>query len=417
MDGLPAIVTRLEFECRDWSDRPFPLRGSTSSIGGATQDPIGSFERIRELYISYLDTAFRIGDSSVADERRSLLRQPGTLATEPLVEPLPRYEWDTVENRLRTFEDIYMNRGQDPPLAEMSEAARRAFVDLVLSGLFLSTERTDNDIPLRRSPTVTPYRHQLEMLARGSRPTTPGVVTSGTGSGKTEAFLLPLFAAIASEAIEWPASTAEFLSRRWWHDADGRPYRSTDRKGRTVVRYTAIPSEFRPLQDDPLRSPFRYHRAAEHTDRPAAMRAIIIYPMNALVEDQLVRLRKALDSREARAAMDEHFAGNRIFFGRYTGATPVTGHHVHPGIRHLLAVSKDDIDGDIYFPDHARAGLDGRVSLQDLRRTELERRQRKLSELFGEMVGLERKGRMEGLGALQALMSELEEERAISIGR
>lgn len=30
--------------------------------------------------------------------------------------------------------------------------------------------------------------------------------------------------------------------------------------------------------------------------RTAAMRAIILYPMNALVEDQLSRLRKALDS-------------------------------------------------------------------------------------------------------------------------
>lgn len=35
------------------------------------QDPLGAFERIRELYLSYLDTAFRIGDESVAQERRN----------------------------------------------------------------------------------------------------------------------------------------------------------------------------------------------------------------------------------------------------------------------------------------------------------------------------------------------------------
>ena len=41
------------------------------------QDPIGAFERIRAFYVSYLDTAFRIGDESVAEERRLLLRRPG----------------------------------------------------------------------------------------------------------------------------------------------------------------------------------------------------------------------------------------------------------------------------------------------------------------------------------------------------
>jgi hypothetical protein len=52
--------------------------------------------------------------------------------------------------------------------------------------------------------------------------------------------------------------------------------------------------------------------------------------MNALVDDQMVRLRKALDSNEARRVMDDRFAGNRIFFGQYNSATPVTGHRRHP---------------------------------------------------------------------------------------
>jgi len=60
------------------------------------------------------------------------------------------------------------------------------------------------------------------------------------------------------------------------------------------------------------------------------VRAIVLYPMNALVEDQLTRLRRTLDSDEARSVMDDRFGGNRIFFGRYTGATPVTGHLRHP---------------------------------------------------------------------------------------
>ena len=57
---------------------------------------------------------------------------------------------------------------------------------------------------------------------------------------------------------------------------------------------------------------------------------MILYPMNALVEDQMVRLRRALDSTQAHRAMDTFFSGNRIFFGRYTGATKVTGWMHHP---------------------------------------------------------------------------------------
>src|ERR1700730_7392079 len=365
------------------------------------QDPIGSFERIRELYISYLDTAFRIRDPSVAEERRILLRQPGTLTTEPLVEPLPRYTWEALDDRHLTLEDIYANRGSSPPLAGMPEPARRAFVELLLAGLFPSTERVLGG-PLGRNAGFRPYRHQVQMLARGLRPCTPAVVTSGTGSGKTEAFLLPLLARIAQEATTWPEPEESFLRGRWWHDQDGRPYRKVDRSGRTVVKYEAIPLTRRPRRQDPLASPFTRHRAGER--RPAAVRAIIIYPMNALVEDQLVRLRRTLDSRKAREVMDDHFHGNRIFFGRYTGATPVTGHQLHPGLRHLLDTTTD-LDGDIYFPAHTAAGPDGRVPLRELRDWELERRQRKLSELFDDMVGL-------GRGQVQASLHALDRRAA-----
>ncbi len=56
----------------------------------------------------------------------------------------------------------------------------------------------------------------------------------------------------------------------------------------------------------------------------------LLYPMNALVEDQMVRLRKMLDSPEALNILDQRANGNRIFFGRYTSASPVPGYLVHP---------------------------------------------------------------------------------------
>jgi len=55
------------------------------------------------------------------------------------------------------------------------------------------------------------------------------------------------------------------------------------------------------------------------------MRAIILYPLNALVEDQLGRMRTALDSDNARTWLQTRRAGNRFYFGRYTGRTPVSG--------------------------------------------------------------------------------------------
>jgi DEAD/DEAH box helicase domain-containing protein len=62
-----------------------------------------------------------------------------------------------------------------------------------------------------------------------------------------------------------------------------------------------------------------------HENRPAAIRALILYPLNALVEDQLARLRDGFDGPQADAWLQAHRAGNRFYFGRYTGRTPVSG--------------------------------------------------------------------------------------------
>ncbi|WP_206817582.1 helicase-related protein, partial [Chroococcus sp. FPU101] len=62
-----------------------------------------------------------------------------------------------------------------------------------------------------------------------------------------------------------------------------------------------------------------------HITRPKAIRALILYPLNALVEDQLRRLRKAVDSDPIHQWLDQNRGGNRITFGRYTGQTPVSG--------------------------------------------------------------------------------------------
>jgi ATP-dependent helicase YprA (DUF1998 family) len=352
------------------------------------QDPIGSFEQIREFYISYLDTAFRIGDTGVAAERRWLLRSPGALCSDPLVEPVPRYRSDVTG-----FSELLLGEGEDNPLKGLPAEARRAFANLALAGLFPSREKrngtSDELHRTERVPRFNPYQHQITMLRKGLKEGTPGVVTSGTGSGKTEAFLLPILASISGEATGWPKPDPKFLGRRWWQDpATGAPYVKKNKKGETVVTYAAIPATLRPDSKQPTRTPFVPHRAGEK--RKAAVRALILYPMNALVEDQMVRLRRALDSAEARKVMADSFGGNRIFFGRYTGHAPVTGHHLHPGLKGVLEAKASALVGQrTYFPNHKAADEEGYVELADVRKSEYERRVRRLTEQFDFMVDAE----------------------------
>ncbi|MGS0741095.1 DEAD/DEAH box helicase [Glaciimonas sp. GG7] len=250
-------------------------------------DPIGGFDRIKNFFISYVETSFRISDPCVTKARRDLLESSDTLATEPLLEPVLRYE--TSDKKLEEL--ALLEHG---PLDSLSAEGKHAFVELALSGLF---EGDPANGKMRRKSRYAPYRHQISMLERGIKPGHPGIVTSGTGSGKTESFMLPVLAAIANEAVGWAVAEDGYLQDRWWTQSE---------------------------------TPWSAMRKNER--RPAAVRALVLYPMNALVEDQMARLRKTLDSDDARAVMSERFAGNRIFFAQYTSATPVTGYQTHPRI-------------------------------------------------------------------------------------
>lgn len=276
------------------------------------RDPIGAFRRIRDLYITYLETAFRIRHPGITAERRDLLEAPGTFCTEPLIEPIPRYE--TVKWEM---DDLVGQLPVDDPLPGFDGVARVAFVDLALAGLI---DERRNPEPGKPRAAYRIYEHQASMLRRGVSRGAPGIVTSGTGSGKTESFLLPIFATIAKEAVGWKAPSSGYLSRRWWQVASPSGTGADAGSAPTIAAASAGGS------GEKVSSPtFQLQRDGEHPDRPKAVRALVLYPMNALVEDQLARIRRALDSKKARAVMDRHFAGNRIFFGRYTGDTPVTG--------------------------------------------------------------------------------------------
>src|SRR4051812_8998567 len=128
-------------------------------------DPIGAFESIRDNFLLYVKTAFGTSFPGLERERMRLLQSSGVFAQEPWIETMPRYESSS-----QTLDGL--NAADLPGLDEEAQADFKA---LGGSGLI-------GDFPL--------HRHQVEMLKRvleGSN----AVVTAGTGSGKTESFLLP----------------------------------------------------------------------------------------------------------------------------------------------------------------------------------------------------------------------------------
>ncbi len=248
-------------------------------------DPIGAFDQIKENFILYIKTAFGTRFQSIEDERENLLNTNGILCQEPWIEPLPRYK-----SSGKRIDELTEN-----DLPGLSPRDIVFFKSLVKCGLFKGH-------PL--------HLHQAEML-RVSLSGKNCVITAGTGSGKTESFLLPLFAQLCKEISNWdsPGTEPDYLNC-WWKNIDWQE--SCKNNEGKMIRSYRVPQR-------------------DHETRPAAVRAMILYPMNALVEDQMTRLRKALDSDEARTWFTNELHGNRIYLGRYNGSTPVAGHEFKSG--------------------------------------------------------------------------------------
>jgi DEAD/DEAH box helicase domain-containing protein len=241
-------------------------------------DPIGALSEIHKNFILYIKTAFATRFPSIELERERLLKEAGNFCQEPWIEPLPQYA------PVKSIREI--SAGDVPGLGaeEVEDFKQLASMGLV------------GDFKL--------YSHQLGML----RQVLSGqntVVTAGTGSGKTESFLLPLFAYLSQESRNWASPDPEPPHLNdWWHnDSWMRECKNARESCRVSQR--------------------------SHERRDAAVRALILYPMNALVEDQLTRLRRALDSDDVRSWLSSERNGNRLYFGRYNGNTPVPGHEVN----------------------------------------------------------------------------------------
>ena len=262
--------------------------------------PSDILEFIQEAYHRYYDSAFWMRDEKLMDERQEILSQTGVTAQDVRLEAVLPY----------------------PSTVSVAEACERAGLPEAVSD-HLGRVVFGGDFALRS--------HQAQSLetslADNSAKQRNVVVTSGTGSGKTESFLLPVIARLLSERI---GAAPDGEIRQWWKEvwSDSSPWQG-------------------------LRSGVRGVKPA--------IRALLLYPTNALVEDQICRIRRA-------AFRAQLIHGKPLFyFGRYTGATP----------------------GGTYFPEGA-LDANGRKRVKSLAREigelarEADRLRRRPDELRGQ---------------------------------
>ena len=172
-------------------------------------------------------------------QRRRLLEEVGVIHQRAYLESTPRYRTGAA------FHDL----GLDPAALEV----------------FSTVSKAESDSGLLHDP---PYQHQATSTKFSLVDGRSLVVTTGTGSGKTECFLLPILGKLAHEAR-----------------TNGQEFGSAP-----------------------------------------AVRAMVLYPMNALVNDQLGRLRLLFGHpRIVKKFME--WSGRPARFARYTSRT------LYPGVR------------------------------------------------------------------------------------
>ena len=136
--------------------------------------PLSVQDYIQTAYKKYYDSAFWMRDEGIMAERKDLLQASGVSTQEPLIEAVPQY----------------------PSVEEISKVCKEA-------GLSEKTSAALGKIVFGADESIKLRRHQAQALktavSQSDNGQTNVVVTSGTGSGKTESFLLPIIAKLLEE--------------------------------------------------------------------------------------------------------------------------------------------------------------------------------------------------------------------------
>src|SRR5262249_29788711 len=142
------------------------------------------FRKLSDMYLRYYETPFSLRDDAVSRERRSLMETEGNIFREPYIETIP----------------AFLSSGKTVTEACAELRLDGIVADFLTRGLFDDKQRL--------------YQHQWQAF-KAAMQGTHVVVTSGTGSGKTECFLLPILASLAEESRNWPAAQPTGPTD-WW---------------------------------------------------------------------------------------------------------------------------------------------------------------------------------------------------------
>ena len=159
-------------------------------------NPVKFFENLRDTFKLYVQTRFATRFPPIEAERKKHLNKQECFYQDPWVELLPTYK--SSGKKLDELQG----------LTGLSADQQREFQEFAGCGLF----DKENEL----------YQHQLTMLNK-SLAGENTVITSGTGSGKTEAFLLPLIANLIKESTRWqkPKPIASHVND-WWKIKNGK---------------------------------------------------------------------------------------------------------------------------------------------------------------------------------------------------
>lgn len=219
------------------------------------------YSELKERVSEYIDTAYSTNNIEFNAARRKLIEDDidGPIFREPSFEPIKRY----VETNI-SAEDLLNKIG----LENLTSQEKQLAINFLKSF-----------DPIRYTSL---YEHQLQSVVSSLNDKKNIVVTTGTGSGKSFCFQIPLILNLLSESFgsygrkKWIGPSLS--GSQWWKKpSDG----------------------FVPKR--------------RSTNRMPAVRGLIMYPLNALVQDQVDGLRGILNSESANNLYKDSLGNERIF--------------------------------------------------------------------------------------------------------
>lgn len=235
------------------------------------------FEGLKRTFHQYLEAQYHIWDEGLIAERQRLLNRPGVSFQESKLEATPFYV-------------------SGKPYHQLSIPGPAQEILALASG--------------RRNVGIypEPYLHQAAALEACLGRDEEMIVATGTGSGKTECFLMPILGSLAVESAQRPAS---------W--------------------------------------------------KLPGVRALLLYPMNALVSDQLARLRRLLGDPEVAKTL-QGGRDRRATFGMYTSRTPYPGKWTPANNRERIGKLLEHLYKGVSPEARARLEREGKWPAKDLER-------------------------------------------------